>query len=165
MSQFFISTYCHYSNETGWAFNVHGENQSLAGKAQPKQLPGMILKWVLQKTWNALGLVMIGYNVTVLGWFHNSWTIIQLSHVSVPHYCIRPTQWHSGSTVSINCITSHPILRRKPCSSLDRPPTTTTVLMPRGCPNLLVSSSICWANSRVGARMIEYGPCNSCCYS
>ena len=57
-------------------------------------------------------------------------------------------------------ITSHPILRRKPCSSLDKPPTTTTVLMPSGCPNLLVSSSICWASSRVGARMMEYGPCN-----
>lgn len=32
--------------------------------------------------------------------------------------------------------------------------------MPSGCPNLLVSSSICWASSRVGARMMEYGPCN-----
>lgn len=31
--------------------------------------------------------------------------------------------------------------------------------MPSGCPNLLVSSSICWASSRVGARMMEYGPC------
>lgn len=54
--------------------------------------------------------------------------------------------------------TSQPRRSLKPCSSLDRPPTTTTVRMPNGVPNLLVSSSICWANSRVGANIIAYGP-------
>lgn len=30
--------------------------------------------------------------------------------------------------------------------------------MPRGFPNFMVSSSICWANSRVGAKITAYGP-------
>ena len=30
------------------------------------------------------------------------------------------------------------------------PPITATLLMPRSAPNLLVSSSICWANSLLG---------------
>lgn len=56
------------------------------------------------------------------------------------------------------CFTSQPILRRKPWSSLEIPPITATVRMPSGFPNFMVSSSICWANSRVGAKMTAYGP-------
>ena len=51
-------------------------------------------------------------------------------------------------------LTSQPIRRRKPWSSREIPPITATVRMPRGFPNLMVSSSICWASSRVGARMM-----------
>lgn len=55
-------------------------------------------------------------------------------------------------------VTSQPILRRKPWSSLEIPPITATVRMPSGLPNFMVSSSICCANSRVGAKMTAYGP-------
>lgn len=60
--------------------------------------------------------------------------------------------------INAACFTSQPILRRKPWSSLEIPPITATVRMPSGLPNLMVSSSICCANSRVGARITAYGP-------
>lgn len=60
-----------------------------------------------------------------------------------PH---RPPQWTT--------LTSQPMRRRKPWSSREMPPITATVRIPRGFPNLMVSSSICWASSRVGARMM-----------
>jgi hypothetical protein len=95
---------------------------------------------------------------------------LQLEVSSKYNYRLKPHVWsltHDNilfvtfATVEPHShITSQPILRRNPCSSLDKPPTTTTVLMPSGCPNLLVSSSICWASSRVGAKIMEYGPCN-----
>ena len=53
---------------------------------------------------------------------------------------------------------SQPCLSLKPCSSREIPPITATVRIPSGRPNLRVSSSICWANSRVGANMTAYGP-------
>lgn len=55
--------------------------------------------------------------------------------------------------VNVERLTSQPILRRKPWSSLEIPPITATVRMPRGLPNFMVSSSICCASSRVGARI------------
>lgn len=38
------------------------------------------------------------------------------------------------------------------------PPTMDTQVKPSGDANFLVSLSICWANSRVGAMMSAYGP-------
>lgn len=38
------------------------------------------------------------------------------------------------------------------------PPTIETQVNPNGPANFLVSDSICWANSRVGAIIREYGP-------
>jgi len=38
------------------------------------------------------------------------------------------------------------------------PPIIDTLLIPRGLANFWVSSSICWASSLVGARMMAYGP-------
>ena len=53
---------------------------------------------------------------------------------------------------------SQPSRSLKPCSSLDIPPMIATVRISSFLANLSVSSSICWASSRVGARMIAYGP-------
>mmetsp|Transcript_24136 Transcript_24136/g.43179 ORF Transcript_24136/g.43179 Transcript_24136/m.43179 type:complete len:253 (+) Transcript_24136:816-1574(+) len=48
--------------------------------------------------------------------------------------------------------------RLRPCSERLAPPYTQAERMPRGRPNLMVSFWICWANSRVGARMSIEGP-------
>ena len=53
---------------------------------------------------------------------------------------------------------SQPILNFRLCSSREIPPIMATVFIPNKAPNLLDSSSICCANSRVGARIIAYGP-------
>ncbi|KAE9532190.1 hypothetical protein AGLY_010392 [Aphis glycines] len=50
---------------------------------------------------------------------------------------------HQSNDPVDKLITSHPNRNLNPCSSLDKPPTTTTVLIPNGCPNFKVSSSIC----------------------
>lgn len=55
-------------------------------------------------------------------------------------------------------LTSHPSRSLNPWSSLEIPPITATVRTPSGAPNLIASSSICWASSLVGARITAYGP-------